>query len=139
MKVVRGYIFSRPFVGERVPQHVQNLVIRNYCEKHNLHYLLSATEYAMTSSHHVLDWILEELPQIDGIIAYSLFQLPEGDDVRARVYESVLSQGKMLHFAVEGLKVLGFEDVGRVESIWQVKKACNHEFSVSDALRRFFS
>ena len=27
MKKFRGYIFSRPFLGERVPQSVQNLVI----------------------------------------------------------------------------------------------------------------
>ena len=36
MNMVRGYIFSRPFMGERVPQHVQNLVIRDYCEKNGL-------------------------------------------------------------------------------------------------------
>ena len=29
----RGYIFSRPFMDERVPQHVQNIVIRDYCSK----------------------------------------------------------------------------------------------------------
>ena len=26
MKKVRGYIFSRSFMGERVPQHVENIV-----------------------------------------------------------------------------------------------------------------
>ena len=24
MNLARGYIFSRPFMGERVPQHIQN-------------------------------------------------------------------------------------------------------------------
>ena len=28
MNKVRGYIFSRSFMGERVPQHVQNIVIK---------------------------------------------------------------------------------------------------------------
>ena len=32
-KGFRGYIFSRPFMEERVPQHVQNIVIRDYCSK----------------------------------------------------------------------------------------------------------
>ena len=36
---------SRDFMGERVPQHVQNLVIRNYCNQNNYQYLLSAVEY----------------------------------------------------------------------------------------------
>ena len=29
----RGYIGSRPYFGERAPQHVQNLVIRDYCQR----------------------------------------------------------------------------------------------------------
>ena len=33
MKRVKGYNFSRPFMGERVPQHVQNIVIKDYCQK----------------------------------------------------------------------------------------------------------
>ena len=33
MKRARGYIFSRSFMGERAPQHVQNIVIRDFCKK----------------------------------------------------------------------------------------------------------
>ena len=33
---VRGYIFSRAFMGERVPQHIQNQIIRKFCEINNL-------------------------------------------------------------------------------------------------------
>ena len=122
MKVVRGYIFSRPFVGERVPQHVQNLVIRNYCEKHDLHYLLSATEYAMPGCYLVLDQVLNELPQLDGVVMYSLFQLPEDDDARSRIIETVISQKRVLHFAVEGLHVGNRDEIQRIESIWKVKQ-----------------
>ena len=41
LKKVRGYIFCRAFMGERVPQHVQNIVIRDYCKRNNLLYLLN--------------------------------------------------------------------------------------------------
>ena len=54
LKKVRGYIFSRSFMGERVPQHVQNIVIRDYCNKNNLFYLLSSTEYSVKNSHLIL-------------------------------------------------------------------------------------
>ena len=37
-KRLRGYIFSRPFMEERVPQHVQNIVIRDYCSKKDIQY-----------------------------------------------------------------------------------------------------
>ena len=61
-KGFRGYIFSRPFMEERVPQHVQNIVIRDYCSKKGIHYLLSATEYAMDNSSLILNHTLKFLP-----------------------------------------------------------------------------
>ena len=69
---LRGYIFSRPFLEERVPQHVQNIIIRDYCSKNNFHYLLSATEYAMPHSDVMLKHILEQLDEIDGIIVATI-------------------------------------------------------------------
>ena len=50
MKKLKGYIFSRPFLGERVPQHIQNIVLRDYSKKLNINFLLSATEYQTTKS-----------------------------------------------------------------------------------------
>lgn len=117
----RGYIFSRPFMGERVPQHVQNIVIRDCCERNGLHYLLSATEYAMLNCHLILSQILDELPSINAIVMYSLFQLPENASERERVYSRVLSLGKTLYFAVESLKMSSKAECERVEMIWQVR------------------
>ena len=72
-KSFRGYIFSRSFMEERVPQHVQNIVIRDYCLKKNILYLLSSTEYAMENSALMLRQLVKDLPDIDGIVAYSIF------------------------------------------------------------------
>ena len=85
-KKVRGYIFSRAFMGERVPQHVQNIVIRDYCEKNNLFYLLSSVEYAMENCHLMLQQVLNEIKSIDGIVVYSLFQLPKNEKLRLKIY-----------------------------------------------------
>ena len=83
----RGYIFSRPFQGERVPQNVQNLVIRDFAARSRLTYLLSATEYAMPGCFMMLEQVLAELPALEGMICYSIFQLPP--DGRARHGEVV--------------------------------------------------
>jgi sporadic carbohydrate cluster protein (TIGR04323 family) len=117
----RGYIFSRPFLGERAPQHVQNIVIRDCCERNGLQYLLSATEYAMQDCHLILCQVLEELPSIEAIAMYSLFQLPQQPLDRERVYSRVLSLGKALYFAVESLKISSEVERERVETIWQVR------------------
>lgn len=117
----RGYIFSRPFLGERVPQHVQNLVIRDYCQRHGLAYLLSASEYAMPDSTLILRTLLRELPELDGIVAYSLFQLPAATEARKEVCEIVLQLGKSLHFAVEGLAMRSVSDHRRLETLWRLR------------------
>ena len=119
---VRGYVFSRPFMGERVPQHVQNLVIRDYCDRNGLHYLLSASEYAMQGCHLILKQVLDELPELEGIALYSLFQLPEDASERQKIYAKVLALGKTLHFAVEGLKMGSEKDRERVETLWRIRR-----------------
>ncbi len=122
MKVFRGYIFSRSFMGERAPQHVQNIVLRDYCARNRLHYLLSATEYAMVNCHLILEQVLVELAEIDGIVVYSLFQMPINQTQRLRVYERILAQGKEIHFAVEGLSLTTQTDILRLEDIWLVRE-----------------
>jgi sporadic carbohydrate cluster protein (TIGR04323 family) len=121
IKKVRGYIFSRPFMGERAPQHVQNIIIRDYCEKNNLFYLLSTTEYTKKNCHLMLEQVLDELKSVDGIVPYSLFQLPEKQKVRLSIYNKILKSKKEIHFAVEGLKITSKKDIQKVEDIWSVK------------------
>ena len=125
-KRLRGYIFSRPFMEERVPQHVQNIVIRDYCSQKDIQYLLSATEYAMENSSLMLRQLIKDLPFIDGIVAYSIFQMPEGDDERQSIFNSVLSFKKEIHFAVEGLSLYDNATYSHIENIWQVKKNLPH-------------
>jgi len=109
-------------MGERVPQHVQNLVIRDYCKKKDLQYLLSATEYAIANSFIILQEVLKELPKLDGVVFYSLFLLPEDAVERDEVIQIILKKKKTIYFAVEGLKVSNISEHVRIENIWQVKK-----------------
>jgi len=101
MKKLRGYIFARPFMGERAPQHVQNIILRDYCQKRGHELLLSATEYAMEDSYMILESVLDDLANIDGIVFYSLYQLPTQSEKRRLIYSRVLDAQKSLHFAVE--------------------------------------
>jgi sporadic carbohydrate cluster protein (TIGR04323 family) len=127
-KVFRGYISSRSFMEERAPQHVQNIIIRDYCNKKNTHYLLSATEYTMENSALILKQLINDLHLVDGIVAYSVFQMPEDDTERQNIFGKILSLNKEIHFAVEGLSLYDNDSLNRIEDIWQVKKTmpdCN--------------
>lgn len=119
----RGYIGSRPYRGLRTPQHVQNLVVRTYCQRNRMTYLLSATEYAMPGCHIILNEVLEELPHIEGIVLYSLFMLPEAAERRRMVWHRILAAGATVHGAVEDWAVRCEKDVARAEDLWLVTSA----------------
>ena len=91
-----------------------------------LQYLLSATEYAMENSAIMLRQLVNELPFIDGIVAYSIFQMPEDDIERKSIFNSVLSCKKEIHFAVEGFSLFDNETCKQIENIWQVKKTISN-------------
>ena len=126
MKKLRGYIFARPFMGERAPQHVQNIILRDYCQKRGHELLLSATEYAMEDSYMILESVLDDLANIDGIVFYSLYQLPSHPEKRKLIYSRVLDAQKSLHFAVEGMSISNIDEIDSVENCLLVKSTLDH-------------
>ena len=130
-KKLRGYIFSREFMGERVPQNVQNLFIRDFCNKKNFDYLLSATEYAMQDCSMVLEQVVDDLKKIDGIVAYSIFQLPEKKEKRIKYLLKIIKLKKTFYGALENLEVKNKNDLLNIEEIWNIKnnlKFCLQNF-----------
>ena len=122
MKKVRGYNFSRSFMGERVPQHVQNIVIKDFCQKRNLNFMLSVSEYAMDNSFLILKDLLNNLSGLYGIAAYSIFQMPVNDKERNDIFKKILRKKKKIFFACENLEISKKEDISRIENLWLVKK-----------------
>jgi sporadic carbohydrate cluster protein (TIGR04323 family) len=119
----RGYIGSRPVLGNRTPQAVQNLVIRDYCQRNSLPYLLAAAEYTMPHCYMMLNEVLAELPRLQGIVCYTLFMLPESAERRREIYRRILAAKATLHAAIEGQVLRVADDVGRLEDIWLVQQA----------------
>ena len=121
MKKARGYIFSRKFLGERIPQSIQNLAIIDYCSRNNIMYLLSATEYAMKNSSKVLFKIINEINK-EGIILYSLFQLPNDSNQREKIYKIAIKNKKKIYFALENRVLNNIDDIQAIEDIWNIKE-----------------
>lgn len=122
MKKLRGYVSSREFMGEICHQSTQNLVIRDYCERNNYKYLLSGTEYSIKNSYLMLNEVLREIPSIDGIVAYSLFQLPEERNERKCVFDSIVQKNSQIHFALENFSVSNISEIIRAEHIWLIRQ-----------------
>jgi sporadic carbohydrate cluster protein (TIGR04323 family) len=98
-------------------------VIRDYCQRAGLPYLLSAVEYAMPHCYMMLNEVLAELPRLQGFVCYTLFMLPESAEQRREVYQRVLAAKATLHAAIEGQVLRTADDIGRIEDIWLVQQA----------------
>ena len=120
--IFKGYIFSRPFFGERAPQHIQNIILRDYCKKKKLDFELSNTEYSHSKSTKVLMNILDNIENYKGIIFYSLLQLPENTNQRFKLYKKIIKKKKEIHFALENRKISSKNEVEYTEKIFLLKK-----------------
>ncbi len=118
----RGYIASRPIAGNRTPQHVQNLVVRDYAARNGLTFLLSATEFAMPGCYLVLEGVMNELDACEGAIIYSLFMLPRNPVARRAIYDRILRSDAVMYAAVEDYRIADPRDVKRVEEIWRISE-----------------
>ncbi|MBM3516325.1 MAG: sporadic carbohydrate cluster protein, TIGR04323 family [Alphaproteobacteria bacterium] len=112
---------SRPG-APTTPQHVQNLVIRDYAQRHGLLYKLSAVECAMPGCYMVLETVLAELGGLEGIICYSMFMLPARPGRRAAIYRRLSEAEVSLHGALEGLAVRTEGDFARLEDLFLVER-----------------
>ena len=122
-KKFRGYISSRECLGTFFPQRVQNIVIRDFCNINNLDYLLSSAEYSMNNSYFVFKEIIKSIKNIDGIVAFSIFQLPEGLKNRIKLLNLVINKKKHIFFALERISVKKKIDFKRVNEIWMIRKS----------------
>jgi sporadic carbohydrate cluster protein (TIGR04323 family) len=111
----------RPGIGRSVPQSVQQLVMRDYCASRGFTYKLAATEYCMPGSRMMLEGVLRELEQLEGIVCFSMFSLPERRQDRDAVYQRVMALGRAMHMAAERFVLRTPADVERLEDIWLVK------------------
>ena len=48
----------------------------------------------MENSFYMLKQVLNELKNIDGVIAYSIFQLPEDDNERLKILKKIINHKK---------------------------------------------
>lgn len=114
----RGYISSH-MMERSVPQNVQQTVIREYCRRHGLEFMLSATEYCMDGSTMMLKSMLND--KSSGIVFYSIYQLPVDSHKRTSILYHALQSRKRIHFAAEGIKIMSRKDIAKLEDIFLLR------------------
>ena len=100
----RGYIASGEFKGYRTPQHLQNQIIKLYCDANDLKFVLSRAEYWINGSTICQLWAaLKE--EFKHIVFFSLWQLPDDKTERHKIYQHCVEKNITLHFATERMRV----------------------------------
>jgi len=126
-KKFRGYISSRKCLNDFIPQKIQNLVIRDFCQNNNLEYLLSYAEYSMNKSYVVLKEMINSIKDVDGIVAFSIFQLPENLKNRTELLKLIISKNKSFFFAYEKIFIRSKKDITKLNEIWMIKKSIENK------------
>ena len=98
--LARGYIASGEFNGYRTPQHLQNQIVKAYCDFNDLTFVLSRAEYWIDGNTNCQLWAaLKE--GFRHIVFFSIWQLPINTNERAEIYDYCETNDITLHFATE--------------------------------------
>lgn len=101
----KGYISSRTLNNGKVyEQSIQNLVIRNYCDKIKYKFILSGTEYSMKNSFLTLNQIYSDIKEYDAIVFFSYHQLPSYR-FYYKNFKKIINMNKKLFFAFENIEI----------------------------------
>lgn len=100
-----------------IPLPMQRAVINKYCDKHGI----KINDYQF--ENEFLDWLpglqkFIELDGIDGIIACSIYSLPDNADRRRELLELAVETGTEIHFANELCSVREKADIAHIEHIF---------------------
>ena len=75
----------------------------------------------MKNSYLVLGEIIKDMTEIDGIIAFSIFQLPKDKKKRINILKKIINKNKNIIFVLERLKVNNNKDIIKLNEIWSIK------------------
>jgi sporadic carbohydrate cluster protein (TIGR04323 family) len=113
----RGYVTSRPFGQFNIPVPLQSLALRDYCQRKDLLYVLPVNENMFPHSYMVLEGMIQDLADYQGVVMYSMHMLPQRAERRQKIYDSILGQGCSLHIVLEDLVIAERQDVERIEEL----------------------
>ena len=117
-----GYISSREIDGSIIPQKVQNLVIRDYSQRHNKNLLLSSTEYKMKNSFLMFNSLISKKNnKFKGIIIYSLFMLRNFPNIEKILFK-LKNNDIRLFCALEEIEIKNKSDLDSLKKIFYISK-----------------
>ena len=115
-KVYAGYINLRPINGVIFPSYSQNQINKNFIEQ-NLKgkFFLSTNENMYSENDIVLNSLIKEKNNLNGVVMLSAFSLPQKFSRRKEIFKNLLKNKKNLHFVFEEFKFKEKKDMNQIE------------------------
>ena len=113
----RGYVTSRGFGQYRIPVPIQSLALRDYCQRNGFVYVLPVNENVFPNSYMVLEGMIQNLSDFEGIVMCSMHMMPQRAERRRKVYQRILDQGCSVHMLFESVVIKGPEDIEQAEEL----------------------
>ena len=116
-KTYAGYINLKPINGIIFPSYIQNQMNKKFIiEELESKFFLSTNENMYSENDIVLNSLIKEKNNLNGIVMLSAFSLPEKYKNRERIYQNLLKNKKTLHFIFEETSFQKKEDINQIEN-----------------------
>jgi sporadic carbohydrate cluster protein (TIGR04323 family) len=122
----RGYVSPRSFGGYLIPIPLQSLALRDYCARKGKLYVLPANENIFPRSYLVLEGLVRDLEDYEGIVMCSMHMLPQREARRRVLYRQVLDQSCSLHFVIEDAVLSCESDADWIEEVLRFAQLASH-------------
>ena len=76
----------------------------------------------MPETYIMLAQLRDQIEEIDGVVFYSIEQLPTEEGDRLDFFSRMISTGRSSYFAVEDLCISDSEDLERLEQLFRIKR-----------------
>ena len=128
-KGYRGYCTPNPFGSYSIPAPAQNIIFRDYANKHNLLFKLSVNELIFKNCYLHLFSLLDELSKHEGVFMCSLFVLPNDQELREHIYNKFIDNNSELHLILENLVLKTKEDSEYIEKIFNLQNQSQYSLN----------
>ena len=111
IKQLQTYVSSRKFGNWRLPVPMQNIILKDYCDKNDYIFNVSMNELNIRSSLTILNTILKNLKNDQGILMCSYKMIASDQKKSLKIISEGLKFGVEWHFAFENTKISNIKDL----------------------------
>lgn len=140
-KIYAGYISLKPINGVIFPSYIQNQTNKEFIVNSlKGSFFLSTNENEYSKSRIVLNSLINENNKINGIVMMSAFSLPEENDLRQKLYNSLFKKKKEFHFIFENYSIKKKGDEKKIEEYLMFKDPffTNVKSSLTNFEKKYF-